>query len=401
MRQQELLTSTLILNPVENIPFKDDLAIAASPLHGLYNSDKERTRTERMDTPIQFAGRQAMEADSRAVYEAWATALHAEDATLRLLSGLHAHVVLFMSIASPGQTALVLPVKAGGHMSGTAILQRLGLIVHEMPVNNAEMCVDIERTVENLGSNPPDYILVDRSEGLIVEDFSGLILDPGRTTAIFDASQYLTNVICGDHPNPFDDGFDLILASVHKNFPGPQKALLATRSRNNQWTTLLKGVSTYVSNMHVASTYAAGLTLTRSEWLRRYSREMLAIAVRLEDELIAHGVPAVKRPSDRPPTHHIWIQEAMKEKAFETYEALERCRILTNFRLLPYSLGYGLRLGTSAAARIGLKTADVPRLADLIANIRRLGPTSSLRREAERFNRSIWRRQLVQPEKKS
>ena len=48
-------------------------------------------------------------------------------------------------------------------------------------------------------------------------------------TSVFDASQYLVNVIVGDHPNPFDYGFDLVVSSVHKNFPGPQKALLATR----------------------------------------------------------------------------------------------------------------------------------------------------------------------------
>ncbi|MEJ1231388.1 MAG: hypothetical protein WDM88_13250 [Galbitalea sp.] len=186
-----------------------------------------------------------------------------------MLSGLHAHIVLFMSMATPGQTVLLLPVEAGGHVSGRAILERLGLTVVEMAVNVTDMSVDIERTLEISADVRPDYVLVDRSEGLVFEDFSRLGAIPGAVS-IFDASQYLTNIIAGDHPNPLDAGFDLIVASVHKNFPGPQKAILATRQKDETWKRILAGVSTFVSSMHIASTYAAGLTLARTEWLSEY-----------------------------------------------------------------------------------------------------------------------------------
>ena len=233
-------------------------------------------------------------------------------------------------------------------------------------------------------------MFVDRSEGLVVEDFAPVTeLD---ALCIFDASQYLTNIITGDHPNPFTSGFDLLVSSVHKNFPGPQKALLATRKIDDTWRELLRGVSTYVSNMHVASTYAAALSLSRTDWLATYSKTMLACAVLLEEKLFENGVPVVRRPTDRPPTHHVWVREADRTRAFETYEALERCRIFTNYRRLPYSLGVGLRLGLSAAVRIGLREADIPRLADLIADIRRAGPTRVLRNEARSFNEMVWER---------
>jgi glycine hydroxymethyltransferase len=389
--QERLLRSSLILNPVENVPFAEDLTVVAGPLHGLYNTDKVRTRDQRIATDHQFAGRQSVENDSRAIYSAWASALHAEDATLRILSGLHAHIILFMAMARPGDTVLLLPVEGGGHMSGKAIVERLGLTVIEMVVNDSEMCVDVDATLERCADAPPDFIFVDRSEGLVFEDFSPFAEIDGPR-AIFDASQYMTNIISGDHPNPLDWGFDLLVGSVHKNFPGPQKALLATRVADTPWRELLGGVSTYVSNMHVASTYAAGLTLARGEWLASYSRRMLDVAVLLEAELGHFGVPVVARGTGGPPTHHVWIREPSREEAFETYERLESCLIMTNFRLLPYGLGHGLRLGVAAAVRIGLTTDDVPRLADLIAEIRCRGATSALRHEARRFNESIWER---------
>jgi glycine hydroxymethyltransferase len=389
--QERILRSSLILNPVENVPFADDLDVVAGPLHGLYNSDKVRTREQRVATELQFAGRDAVEHDCRAIYAAWAAALGAEDATLRLLSGLHAHIVLFMAIARPGQSVLLLPVQAGGHLSGKAILERLGLAVTEMVVDEAGMRVDSARTVEACAGRRPDFVFVDRSEGLVVEDFSEVAM-MAKSAAIFDASQYLTNITCGDHPSPFDGRFDLIVASVHKNFPGPQKALLATRRRDERWRGILAGVSTYVSNMHFASTYAAGATLSRTQWLHSYSARMLRVAVLLEEELLRQHVPVVQRPRDRTPTHHIWIRESSRRDAFETFERLEGCLILTNYRRLPYSLGFGIRLGVSAAVRLGLTESDVPALAALIAAIRRDGPTTGLRRKARAFNQGIWAR---------
>ncbi len=388
-RQEDLLRSSLVLNPVENFPFADDLAVAAGPLHGLYNSDKERSHDERLLTPIQFAGRQSLEHDSRAIYSEWAQALEAADATLRLLSGLHAHIILFMAMATPGQSVLLLPIEGGGHLAGKAILERLGLRVIDMPLDNANMCVDMDATVTRCAETKPDFIFVDRSEGLVVEDFRPLT-ESTDATCVFDASQCLTNVIAHDHPNPFNCGFDLVVASVHKNFPGPQKALIATRDDDDTWRSILRGVSTFVSNMHPASIYAAGLTLARRAWLASYSERMLSVAVRLEDELAERGVPVVRRRSDVIPTHHVWIREDSREAAFTTYERLEQCLIMSNYRTLPYSLGPGIRLGVSAAVRLGMTETDVPRLAELIGEIRRLGPTTRLKREALTFNQHIW-----------
>lgn len=387
-RQEKILRSTLILNPVENFPFPGDIAVASGFLHGLYNTDKIRNRDEQVGTDMQFAGRGDIARDSRLAYSAWARALGAADATLRLLSGLQAHAVLFMGLARPGQRVLQLPVEAGGHVVGGRILERLGLEVTQMAVDDKEMCVDLDRTLARCDADPPDFVFVDRSEGLVVEDFAPLT-GLGAVT-IFDASQYLSNIIAGDHPNPFGAGFDLLVSSVHKNFPGPQKALLATRDDDARWRQVLAGVSTYVSNMHVANTYAATLTLGRADWLMTYSKRMLACAVLLEDLLIENGVPAVVRPRDAVPTHHVWIREGSRERAYATFEALEQCGLLTNYRKLPYSLGFGLRLGLSAAVRVGLQESDIPRLAELIATIRRQGPTDMLVRAGRAFNEAIW-----------
>jgi glycine hydroxymethyltransferase len=390
-RQESVFRSTLILNPVENLPFASDIAPASGFLHGLYNTDKVRSAAQRMETVHQFAGRDRIAFDSRRIYDAWARALGASDVSMRLLSGLHAHAVIFMALAEPGQSVLLLPEIAGGHMATKMILQRLGLTVIDMAVDCCGRRVDVAATRELIRVHAPGFLFVDRSEGLNYETFSEL-LDGYRGVSIFDASQYLTNVLAGDHTSPFAMGFDLVISTLHKNFPGPQKALVATRTRDEVWSRLLSGISTFVSNMHSYGTYAAGASLERRDYIRCYSQRMLANAVALEDHLAAAGVDVVRRAADKAPTHHLWVRAPDRATAFRRFRDLERCRILTNFRKLPYGLGFGLRLGLNAATRMGLEPADTRDLAGLIASIFERGPRSCLRHQSRALIEEVWRR---------
>jgi len=388
-RQEQIFRSTLILNPVENIPFAEDLIPAAGFLHGLYNTDKLRTAQQQKDTIIQFSGRRQISRDVRQVYKAWAVALGAADVSMRLLSGLHAHTTIFMASSRPGQKVLLLPESAGGHISTKAILERLGLIVIEMEIDKSKMGVDVEATIAIARTTNPDFIFVDRSEGLVYEDFTDLIRAVDAP-AIFDASQYLTNILAGDFENPFGMGFDYIIATLHKNFPGPQRALLAAKEADTKWQEILSAISIYVSNMHVYGIYTAGLALGRDVWLRNYSHQMLRNALRLESELAIRGIDVVRRPSNRPPTHHIWVRSPNRDLAFDHFKSLERARILVNFRKLPYGLGHGLRLGLSAATRIGLKDDHIPELAEILCCIITQGATSGNRARARKFNEMLW-----------
>lgn len=133
VQQQEDFENTLILNPVENIPDPEILEPCSSFLHGLYNTDTIRSSEEKMKSKIQFSGRDKITEDINQIYAMWKNLLGGEAVSMRLLSGLHAHIVLFMSIADIGQKVLALPEKAGGHVASYSILKRLGLQVRDIP----------------------------------------------------------------------------------------------------------------------------------------------------------------------------------------------------------------------------------------------------------------------------
>ena len=384
---------TLILNPVENIPIGDILEPCSSFLHGLYNTDTLRNLEEKYKSKIQFSGRNRINKDVNMIYDMWGKLLGAKKVSMRLLSGLHAHTVLFMSVSQIGDKVMVLPEKAGGHVSGKAILERLGLNVKEIPYDVANKHIDKQKCLDIIDTFKPQFLFIDRSEGLIYEDLTWL----GNHCScykIFDASQYLTNIICREYKNPFDMGFDLILSTMHKNLPGPQRAFICTNRNDEYWHKIKLGISTYVSNMHAFSIYSAGLLLEYFDELKQISKRMLINAALLDQELIIHNVPIIQRYgfNNEKITHHCWIKPPTQEVAFKLFLELEQLGILTNYRLLPYDLGYGLRLGLSGATVSGLKTEDIPYLADIISQAYNQGYSDSLKTQTIEFVRNIKQR---------
>jgi glycine hydroxymethyltransferase len=368
-RQRELLAEAIVLTPTDSIPFVLADRKHTAFLHGLYVSDKERDRDAQRAAVIQFAGRGAAAKDITAIHALLAERLGASAGSLRLLAGLQAHAATFMSVAAIGQKVMLLPPEAGGHYSTHGILSRLGLQTLDIPVDRRRMCVDRPATLQVVEESTPDFVFIDRSEGLRYEDFS-FLGELEVTTTIFDASQYLAPILTGRYENPLTWGFDLMLFTLHKSFPGPQKAGIVARQSGELWSRLLAGLSMLVSSSHAENTYLAGLALLREDWLEQYCERLLRSAAALEAALICRGVPVIQRArqgeSDWPATHHLWIAAESQAAAFAHFEQLAAINILTNYRLLPYDLGYGLRLGTTASAIAGIDVEHADALAHLI-----------------------------------
>lgn len=377
-RQGELyFKNTLILNPVENVPDNKILEPCSTYLHGLYNTDSIRNNEQKIDTKIQFSGRDAISEDINKIYHEWGSLLGGEAVSMRLLSGLHAHTVVFMGLTSIGDHVVILPEVAGGHMATKAILQRLGLIVHELVVDYEMKKIDVEASLKLIKECSPKVIFIDRSEGLIYEDFSWL--KKINAYKIFDASQYLTNIISNDYTNPFSWGFDMILSTLHKNLPGPQRAMICAKSKDENWNMIRSAISTYVSNMHVFSIYSAGIILKDYEALKALSKNMILNTIVLENELEKRDIPIVRIVSNELHTHHLWLLAKSKKEAFKWYLDFERLGLLVNYRKLPYNLGYGLRLGLSAATNCGLCIGDIPKLAEIIDKAIKHGYSENLK----------------------
>lgn len=380
--QRRMLADSIVLTPVDSLPFSLTDREHTAFLHGLYLTDKERAQDEERDALILFGCREQAIRDLNSIHRLLANSLGASQGSLRLLSGLHAHTATFMSISRMGETVMLLPEDAGGHFSTRAILERLGLRVIDMPIDYDLRCVDHASTQALIKEDRPDLIFVDRSEGLRYEDFSfiGQIDGPRK---VFDASHYLPQLLTDRYPNPLDWGFDLMLFSLHKSMPGPQKAGIVSRNEGGLWEELSAGLSSFVSSSHAEDSYLIGLTLLREDWLHIYAERLLETAHELEDQLLRRGLDVVPKSeqghSEWPATHHIWMRAPDKDTAFSRFQKLSSAHLHTNYRKLPYGLGYGLRLGTTFSAVSGLSVNHAEELADIVSVVIKDGETSRSR----------------------
>lgn len=399
-RQRRLLEASIVLTPVDSLPLAIGDRADTAFLHGLYLSDKMRSPEQQRRAVIQFAGRHQAACDLDRIHSELATQLGAGAASMRLLSGLHAHAAVFMSISAPGERVMVLPEDGGGHVSTPAILRRLGLDVVYMPLDRDRLCVDRQATLELAAATEPDFVFVDRSEGLRFEDFS-FLSSIDSAVRIFDASQYLPQILAGRYDNPLRWRFDLMLFSLHKSFPGPQKAGVVSAEDGELWRQLVSGLSTYVSSSHAENTYIAGLTLARRTQIRQLAHRICTVADALRVALDDLGVDAVgvdaQGDPDWPTTQHVWIRCRDADEAFRRYRELARVRIQTNYRLLPYGIGYGLRLGTTHAAAAGLLRAHVPELAEIMAAVITDGASPACRQAVRGLARRA-RASAIEPE---
>jgi glycine/serine hydroxymethyltransferase len=382
MRQRRVFDASIILTPVDSIPLLYDEPDLSSFLKGLYISDKLKTDAQKRASVIQFAGRETATRDLNLIHQKFAQALGASESSLRLLSGLHAHIVVFMSLAAIGDSVLLLPEVAGGHFATKHILERLGLRVIDMAVDSKRLCVNRDETRRIVDRENPDFVFVDRSEGLRYEDFS-FLGELHNTVKIFDASQYLPQIMCGKYANPLSWGFDLLVFTVHKSFPGPQKAGLATARSGALWNQVLKGLSDFVSSAHPENSYKAAFVLSKEQELRSYTARMLDFALDLEERLHAAGVPVFARSGQGeaawPATQHIWLPMHSDKMAFACFKALASARIQTNYRLLPYGVGWGLRLGTTVLAMADVDAHELAELAAIIVSVLKHGSSLKLR----------------------
>lgn len=352
--------NSLILNPTENIPYHYQKCDSYF-FEGLYVSE----RFKDVNDKVIFAGRNDYISFFEYIKKEWKSILNAEDVDLKTLSGLNAHLILFLCIITKNDTVMLLPEICGGHFATQKIIESLGANVISMVADCKNLCVDKEKTSKLIEDTKPQYIFVDRSEGLVYEDFSWL---SKYTFAykIFDASQYLSQIITNTYTNPFKMGFDMIISTLHKNYPGPQKGILAVKNNDNVWKKYLANAKTYISNTHPLSIANSLIPILNYEKFAEYSEINVECNKLLEKGLIKKGVPIIRRNGE-PATLHIWALCGTKEESYNYYLKLEKLNILTNYRLLPYNLGYGLRIGTSAAVRFGLRCQHIDELSDIMA----------------------------------
>ncbi len=304
----------------------------------------------------------------------------AKRADLRPVSGTIANAAVFRVLADPGDRAAIAPVQAGAHVSHTKFgtLGALGIVQVDLPYNEDEMNVDVDNALKVIDSVKPKFVVLGGSVYLFphpVKELSEAIHSIGGKL-VYDAAHVLGLIIGGVWRNPFNHGADVITASTHKTFPGPQGGVILFNDEQ-----LYKRVSKtifpwFVSNHHLHRIPATAITAIEMElYGEDYARQIVDNARSLAEALAAQGFNVLGESKGYTQSHQVLVDVKKLGGGAKAASLLEEAGIIVNKNLLPWdppeavSDPSGLRLGTQEVTRWGMKRDEMAQIAEFFRDI--------------------------------
>ncbi len=309
-----------------------------------------------------------------------ASMVRAVGVELRPTSGTLANAAVFRVLAEPGDKATIAPVQAGAHVSHTKFgtLGALGIKQVDLPYDEENMNVDVDGAVKIIEEVKPKFVVLGGSVYLFphpVRELADAAHSVGAKL-VYDAAHVFGLIVGGAWRNPLEHGADVMTASTHKTFPGPQGGLIAFTDKD-----LYKKVSKtifpwFVSNHHLHRIPATAVTAVEMALKgREYAETIVRNAKTLAEELAALGFKVIGEHLGYTRSHQVLVDVRDLGRGAKAAKLLEEANIIVNKNLLPWDPPEavkdpsGLRLGVQEMTRFGMGRDEMKQIAELIARV--------------------------------
>lgn len=162
-------------------------------------------------------------------------------ADIRCISGTQANLVTFkgLTLATGNRKMAVTPLSCGAHIShdytGLAGMI-IGLETINLSFDIDEMNIDPDKSAEIIRASMPGIVICGSSVFLFPHPVKELV-DAAREVGayvVYDAAHVLGLIAGKQFQDPLAEGADIVTASTHKTFPGPQGGLVYARLGNDE-----------------------------------------------------------------------------------------------------------------------------------------------------------------------
>ncbi|NPA85767.1 MAG: serine hydroxymethyltransferase [Crenarchaeota archaeon] len=304
-----------------------------------------------------------------------------EYAEVRPISGTTANGTVFYVLGGGGgKKALIPPVQAGSHVSHTkfGILGALCIEQIEMPYNKETLNIDVDKAVKMIEEVRPAFVVLGGSLYPFphpVKEIADAAHSVGAKV-VYDAAHVLGLVAGKALANPLEEGADVMTASTHKTFPGPQGGVILTNDKD-----LYKKVSRVVFPVFVSNHHAhrlPSLAVTAVEMMQfgeQYASQVVKNARALAEELHSLGVKVLGEHLGFTRTHQVVVDVSERGGAAELVKKLEEAYIITNKNLLPWdppdaiANPSGIRIGVQEMTRFGMRESEMKEIARFIKRV--------------------------------
>lgn len=389
------------LSPVESSEFTKRKTSSLSSIENPESAWSEREiAQEILPNYRYYGGQDNIDRIERLAIARACKLFKADHANVQPHSGANANEAVYFAWCEPGDKILAMNLAHGGHLTHGAPVTRSAKIYRFVSYGvdqNGDIDYDeLERVaLEEL----PRLILVGYSAFMKIPDFQ-CVADirkkveektGGEVLLMADMAHVAGLIAGGEHPNPFDFGFDVITTTTHKTLRGPRGGLILSKGKVSsplkKPEKTLENLPTLIDRAvfpgtqggpleHVIAAKAVAFGEALKPDFKRYAKQIVTNAKALAEELKRRGFIL---QGDGTENHLILVNV---EKSFglngKDYEkVLDLVGLTLNANALPGDKQAafrpsGVRLGTPAMTTRGLEEPEMKKVAEWMEHVARI-----------------------------
>ena len=375
-----LIGSENVSSPIVKLALASDL-IQRYTTHGSYSA------YDRLESKVQ---------------ESFSNLLNAEFANVKPISGTIANLIAFLTLTRRNDTIMAASLSCGGHKNymDFGLAGILGLKHTSMPFDEKEWIVDVDSLNSQIEKVHPGLIVIGGMTFLFpqpVQEIVDLANEHGAKV-LYDGAQVFGLILGGNFQNPINEGVDLMTASTHKTFPGPQGGIILGRSDYSTKTKEL--IRAIMANEHPFRIPSLAFALLEMiSFGKDYTVHIVENARALGQALYERGFKVLCEHKSFTRTHQVVVDISNIGDSGEVTALLEKTGIIckqvmipkddpskTKVAIYPPKKVSGLRLGVAEVTRLGMKKLDMIEIANIMeqALFKKENP-DKLRKTSEQF----------------
>jgi len=290
----------------------------------------------------------------------------AEYADIRPVTGNVAGLAVITSLVKPGDKIITLPGEYGGYPLGITGWANIDVLYH--PFDPEVYNIKVDEAKQQILEQEPNVVVLGMSQYIFPHPVGELAKAAHQVGAkIWYDGAHVMGLIAGkSFHNPLKEGADILTGSTHKTLPGPQRGIVLTNKkeiRDKLDAVLGHSPVFLVSCIHNNTAAALAVALAEfKEFGEAYAKQVVKNAQALGKALLGKGIPLLGSEHGITQTHQVIIKTpgSGSEKGLEIKEKLEEAGITSDG--IP-------RLGVQEVTRLGMKEAEMKKIARFIADV--------------------------------
>ena len=303
---------------------------------------------------------------------------HCEYANVQPHSGSQANAAVYAALCNPGDTILGMSLACGGHLTHGAKVSFSGKFYHSVQYGvNEEGKIDYDDVRAKALECKPKVIVGGFSAYSGIVDWKRLreIADEVGAYLFVDMAHVAGLVAAGAYPSPVPYAH-VVTTTTHKTLAGPRGGMILSDCHDE---TIYKHLNSAVFPcnqggplMHVIAAKAVALKEVMTDEFKERQFQTIKNAKAMCRVFMSRGYNVVSGGTE----NHLFLVNLIGPEMTgkDAEEALNKANITVNKNAVPNDpqkpfITSGLRIGTPAVTRRGLKESEVSELAGLMCDV--------------------------------